>query len=362
MQIIADNTRNGELVILVEHLDDLWVLYNTIQPGDRIKGRTVRRVVLREGDTGERRPMTLTINVQKIEFHEFSNALRVLGTILEGPDDFVAIGQHHTFSLEPATKVHLYKDQWLRSDIERIRKSLEQQAKFMVLMIAIESGLANLALLSNYSLTPLTEVNENIPGKRFEKQYQKEALNEFYAHISQIVLENLKKFNIQVVIICGPGFTKEHYSEFLREQLNVTKQKLDVRVMNASSGELSGIYEILRSGEVASTLSSFKVAQDEVLLSEFVETLGKSPDKVVYGLKGVEPAAQMGAIKKLLLCDTLLRTGDKDRRKIIDSILTATESNRGEVHILSTDNPAGDQLERYGSIAAIVRFAVNQEE
>ena len=73
MQVLLDNTRNGELSLLIESLDDLWVLYNIIRTEDRLRGRTVRRVVIREGDAGERRPMVLTIRVEKVEFHEYSN-------------------------------------------------------------------------------------------------------------------------------------------------------------------------------------------------------------------------------------------------------------------------------------------------
>jgi protein pelota len=359
MQILEDNTRNGELVVLVENLDDLWVLYNVLRPGDRIRGRTFRRVVIREGEAGDRRPMVLTINVEKVEFHEFANYLRVLGAILEGPDDFVAIGQHHTFNLEPGDKISIFKEEWLRNDVERIRRNLGRKSALLVMIIAIESGLANIALLSNYSLTPVTEISENIPGKRYEKQYQKEAMNEFYNHVSLVVKENLERHQIQVIIVCGPGFTKEHYLEQLREELKNTKYSVDIRAMNASSGELSAIYEILRNGTVTTICTDFQVAKDEMLLADFIERLGRDSGTVTYGMKPVCLAAQMGAIEKLLICDVLLRTGDNEQRKIIDDTLNLTEQNRGEVHILSTANPAGDQLQRYGKIAAILRFKVD---
>ena len=103
MQVLVDKTRNGELKVLIESLDDLWVIYNIIRENNQIKGRTFRRVVMREGDSGVRKPMTLLLNIQKVEFHEFTNRLRVLGTILEGPEDWVSTGQHHTFNLEPGS-------------------------------------------------------------------------------------------------------------------------------------------------------------------------------------------------------------------------------------------------------------------
>jgi protein pelota len=362
MQVLMDNTKNGELSLLIESLDDLWILYNIIQPHDRVRARTLRRVVLKEGDSGDRKPMMLTLNVEKVEFHEFTNHLRVLGTILEGPDDFVAIGQHHTFNLETSEKVQIFKDEWFRSDIERIRKNIMRKDNIMILAIAIESGLANLALLSNYSLTPISEINENIPGKRYDKQFYKEAVAAFFSNVNTVVMENLERHKILLVIICGPGFTKEQYLENLREILSKTKFETELRTITASSGELSSIYEILRNGTVASLNADFKVAQDELLMGEFVTRLGKNTGTIAYGLKEVQMAVEMGAVEKILICDLLLRTNDKQTRVLIDTILNDTEKNRGEVHILSTANPAGDQLKSYGEIAALLRYRIKIAE
>ncbi len=83
MQILKDNTKkSGALVVQIESLDDLWVLYNILKPGDQMKGRTTRRVVIREGDTGQRQSMVLKLDIKKVEFHEFTSKLRVLGTII----------------------------------------------------------------------------------------------------------------------------------------------------------------------------------------------------------------------------------------------------------------------------------------
>lgn len=362
MQIIADNTRTGELALIVDNLDDLWVLYNIIQKDDRIRSRTVRRVVVREGDSGERKPMILTIKVDSVEFYEFSNRLRILGSIIEGPDDFVAIGEHHTLNIEEGTKLSIFKDTWLRNDIERIRKNLGKKDRAIILAIALENGLANIALLSNYSLTPVSEISENIPGKRYDKQLQTELMNNFYGQITTIVMDHLARYKIGMVILCGPGFTKEHYGEILREQLTKTQNHLDIRMLGASSGEISSIYEILKNGTVASLSADLEIAQDGNLMTEFLTRLGKGEGTIAYGIKEVEAAAEMGAIETMMICDTMLRVGNIAERKRVDDILNNVEKNRGIVHIMSVTTPAGDQLQNYGKIAALLRFRANFSE
>lgn len=359
MQIIYDKTRNGELKVLLENLDDLWVIYNILRPNDRIKGRTFRRVVIREGDSGNRKPMTLLITVQKVEFHEFTNRLRVLGTIGEGPEDWVSIGQHHTFNLEPGSKITIFKDKWFRNDIQRIRRNLEKKSESIILCMAIENGLANIVLLSNYSLTPITEIKENIPGKRYSKQMHKEIVQKFYTKVITVLDENISKYSIGLVAVCGPGFVKEHFIDLYKEKYGKDSQQIKLIAINASSGEVSAIYEILRNGSLASHQSDFKIAQDEMIMQRFIELLGKDNGTIMYGMDQVKMSASMGAVEHLLICDVLLRSSDKELRKKIESALNDTEKNRGQVHILSTANPAGEQLENYGKIAAILRYKVN---
>ena len=361
MQVLVDKTQqSGELKVLIENLDDLWVIYNIIHENDQIKGRTFRRVVIREGDAGTRKPMTLLLNVQKVEFHEFTNRLRVLGTIIEGPEDWVSTGQHHTFNLEPGSKISIFKDKWYRNDIQRIRRNLEKKSSSIILCVAIENGLANLALLSNYSLTAITEIKENIPGKRYSKQMHKEIVERFYTNVSSVIDENLSKYPINLVVICGPGFFKEHFVEVYREKHSAhNNNNVKITAVSASSGEISAIYEILRNGTITSLKADFKIAKDEMIMQEFIELLGKDNDTITYGINQVKKVALMGAIEHLLVCAVMLRVADKDSRKDIEEILNNTEINRGQVHILSTANPAGEQLENYGKIAAILRYKVN---
>lgn len=359
MQILFNNTANGELKVQIDSLDDLWILYNIIQPEDHIKGRTVRRVSLREGDAGTRKPMTLFLHVKKVEFHEFSNRLRVLGTILEGPQDWVSIGDHHTFNLEPGKRITIFKEKWFRNDIERIKRNLNKKESSMALCVAIENGLANLALLSNYSLNIITEIQENIPGKRYAKQHHQKAVERFYNSVSTVLEENINRHHISLVMLCGPGFTKEDFLHYYQENFSNGDKAVQMRTLNASSGELSAIYEILRNGTVAEQMVDFKVAQEEMLMTQFIENLGKDDGTVAYGLDDTLIASQMGAIEDLLVCDIMVRTSDLELREKIEEILNNTEKMRGNVHILSTKNPAGEQLEGYGNIAGILRYRVD---
>ncbi|MFX0029352.1 MAG: hypothetical protein ACFE8B_09090 [Candidatus Hermodarchaeota archaeon] len=112
MKILKIDQKLREIIVKPENLNDLWTLYNIISEGDEVSTRTQRRVILKEGSTGERKVMNLKLKVESISFHEFSNRLRVKGKILEGPDDFISYGSYHTFNIEPLLKIRIIKEKW----------------------------------------------------------------------------------------------------------------------------------------------------------------------------------------------------------------------------------------------------------
>ena len=128
MKILKFDEKKGEMSLQVESLNDLWVLYNVIYPGDKVEARTVRRVVVREGEKGERRPMKLGLTVVDVSFYEFANRLRIKGQIYEGPEDFVSMGKYHTLNLEPGQSLKVIKETWYGHLIQRIRKSIQNRA------------------------------------------------------------------------------------------------------------------------------------------------------------------------------------------------------------------------------------------
>ena len=216
---ILDIDKKEEIISLrTEDLNDLWTLYNIIAKNDHTTAQTNRRIVLKEGSKGERKQMKLKIIVDSIAFHEFSNRLRVKGTILEGPEDFVSYGTYHTINIEPGQKLTIKKPKWLKSEIKRLRKSSRFQTDFVMLIIAIETGLATIALITNYSHNRIATVKKNIPGKRYEQLHRNKAYEEFYSDISSIVKEKTESVDLKIIIICGPGSTKDHLTKFIKKK------------------------------------------------------------------------------------------------------------------------------------------------
>lgn len=355
MKILEINKKNGEITVKIENLNDLWALYNIINKGDEVSARTQRRVVLKEGTTGDRKVMRLKLKVEAISFHEFSNRLRVKGKILEGPDDFVSYGSYHTFNIEVLQKITITKEEWSRHEIKRLKESSKFETNFLILIVAIETGLATIALITNFSHKRIATIKKHIPGKRYQQSHRNKALMEFFEDIGKVIKENLKSYDVNLIIISGPGKTKDSLIDHLKEMLD-TKYSSRIETYRASSGTESAIIETLKSKELALIKKNVKILQETALLENITAQFAEDADFIVIGIEEISNAVERGAIKQLLIADTMIRGVSKDKKLEIEKIIERTEDSGGEVIIMSTENITGEQLVNLGSIVGILRY------
>lgn len=354
MIILDQDKKKGEITVRVQDLNDLWTLYNIISKEDVVSSLTQRRVVMKEGSSGERKVMRLTLKVDDVAFHEFSNRLRIKGTILEGPDDYVSFGSYHTINLEINQKITITKDEWMRQDLMRLKESSKLSTNFVMLIIAMETGLANVALITNYSHNNIATIRKNIPGKRYEQSFRKKFLQDFFEDVKRIIESNIETRDINLIIICGPGSTKDQFIRWLKENSN--KEFDNIRSLHASSGTESAIYETLKSQELSKMKEKVKILQETEKIEQVLTQLAKDADLIAIGSDEVSKAARMGAIEQLLVADTVIRGSAKSKKLEIEDIINNVEQTGGQVDILNTKHPAGEQLTDLGSLIAILRY------
>lgn len=355
MKILELNTNLEELTLKVESLNDLWSLYNVISKDDEITSRTQRRVVIKEGSKGERKPMSLKLRVEAVSFHEFSNRLRIRGTILEGPEDFVSYGTYHTFNIEIGSILSIKKEKWLKSELDRIQKASKFESKFDMLIIAIETGLATISLVTNYSYNHIATIKKNIPGKRYEQLHRNKAYDEFYYDIAHVLVQNTEKANIDLIIVCGPGNVRDHFVEYLDEKTHFTEME-KIRSFHTSSGTESAINEVLKSNELNKIKNNVKILQESQKIEEIFQLFATNPDLIAIGFDEVENAVRHNAVKELFIVDALIRGSSKDKKLHIEDIITKIEKTQGKINILSSEHPTGKQIDDLGALVAILHY------
>ncbi len=339
MQILSYHPERGDIRVKAESLEDLWHLDHILEEGDCIKGKTFRRAeqksdVLRP-QRAEKKLVTLTIRAEKIDFHQYSNWLRVTGSIIEGED----AGSYHTINVEEGTVLTITK-KWRQYHLNRLREAVSESTKPKILIVVLDDEGADFGILRQFGLEEVATIYSRIPGKR-EPSQRKAAKHHFYEEISKKITE----YELSV-IVAGPGFTKEEFKKYFKEV-----HGKDVMIESVSTTGRTGLYEVVKRGYIEKVYQDSKTAKDIQLVEQlFCEIL---KGEAVYGLKEVEKAVDYSACEKVLVVDTLLR-----KSREAESLLEKARQKRGEIHIVSSQHEGGKKLETLGGIAAFLRFKI----
>lgn len=220
MEILEEKPKEGKIKIKAETLDDLWHLYHIISEGDVVYAKTLRKQAQRSDslrpEKVEAVPVFLGIKAEKINLHRFANQLRITGPIIYASREDVPLGRYHTLTVEPGTVITIQKEKWKNYHIERLKEAIESSKKARVMIVAIEDGEAEIAIVREYGLDFVGSITYNISGKRYNIKRDDEE-KKFFHEVAKSMEELMKRENIEKAIVAGPGFYKENFVNFLRE-------------------------------------------------------------------------------------------------------------------------------------------------
>ncbi|HDI42297.1 MAG TPA: mRNA surveillance protein pelota [Candidatus Bathyarchaeota archaeon] len=357
LKIIAEDLRHGRLKLKPENLDDLWTLYNVIQPGDHITAKTTREV-RPEGEArqkkGRRKLVTLRLEVKRATWDRALNRLRVLGVIREAPEELEALGKHHTITIKPGTPFLLEKEQWPKYMLEQIRKATEVE-QTPVVIVAIDDEEYAIAVLRHRGPEVKTEEKTRLPGK-LEAERRESAVQAYLAEAAKALSSVWREVGGPIVI-AGPAYMKNRLHNHLREKHPELAERVSALVSTSSAGQ-AGVYEAIRSGALDKVLANIRMMEESQAVKELLTRIGKGDGRAVYGEEQTERAAQYGAVETLLITDEKLRTAQDDRRKALENIMHSVEKQGGKIIIVSTEHEAGKNLRSLGGIAALLRFPI----
>ena len=347
MRVIYKDLKHGKIKLRIETLDDLWHLHHLIEPNDIVTAQTWRRErevkdKLRP-ERLEKRRLTLSIRVEEVEFHKHANRLRLLGTIVSGPD----VGKHHSFSLEPGSTLAITKT-WRPYHLDRIREAVRASRRPRVLLVALDDVSAELALVRQYGLDELGIISRARAGKRYAVKREADE-RKFFHKLAAAMKDIISREGVRASIVAGPGFTTDAFVVFLREKY--PELVSSVRHDDVSSGGRAGLYEIVRRGLVEQVSREDRISFETSLVEQLMAEIAKG-GLATYGKADVERAASLGAIEKLLAADELLRRHGVG----IEEVLERVRRTRGQVIVVSTDHDAGKQLMALGGVVALLRF------
>ncbi len=333
MKVLKQVLKENLMELKVENEEDLWHLSFILEIGDLIKMKSFRTSSVGK----EKVPCVLKLRVEKISYE--GKRIRTTGKILEGPEKVEA--GYHTFNIEENSFFLLWKENWKKYQKDRIKKAIKDK-KYKILACLIEKEDVSFYVITEMGIKFVGEKESEIPGKMFKGDKSE---NEFFGE----VIASLKSIESDKIILAGPGFEKENLARVIKDKEKELKNKIFVQ--NTSVTGKTGVTEIIKRGAIEKIVKESRISSEINLVEKFLELLSKNKE-VSYGLKEVQRAIVLGAVKDLLISE------NKIREKGVITLMGSAEKNRAEIHIIHVDHDSGRQLESLGGIAAILRFKI----
>lgn len=352
MRILRKDFGKGFVQLRVDSLDDLWYLSQIIDIGDKVSGKTERKLKL--GEAGERtktvtKVLWLKIDVEKVDFSRFSNQLRVSGKVIETREEAVPLGSYHSIEFEEGTVASIEKASWPIYQRKRLQDAVESGGE-NILLIVMDREEATIAHLTQAGYELLTELRGEVGKKGYDTQKGKD----FYTELSQLLQEYQKRLGAQAIIIASPAFWKEDFLAILKKKDAALTTKVHLASCNDTGR--TGVEEILKRQELKDVLKKDRTTKETTLVDAVFAEIGKQ-GAAAYGWDEVNTAVESGAVKVLLVTDAFFhRAREEGRFAALDTLMKNVDAAKGDVHIVSTEHEAGKRLDGIGGIAALLRY------
>ncbi len=351
MRILSKDIKHGTIKLLVQGADDLWHLSQIIDPGDLVGAQTERKLKLggSENSTSVKRTFFITIKSEKVEYDEGTKQLRILGTT-QGELEEVPKGSYQTIEARPGLAIEITKEHWLGFQLARLDEAAQEIFSDTLVCLADREN-AIIAILKSHGYEVLVELSGDVQKKYDGKMQTKE----FYPEVVRKLVEYNSRFSLSTIIIASPAFWKEELIKEIKDEL--LRKKIKTATVNTV--DRSGLEEVLKDPLLTAIIGEDRATKEAMLMEDFLKHL--STDGLCsYGEPEVQKAADMGAIKLLLLSSGFVSVKRaEDSFAPIDQLMKRVDATSGEVFILNSKNDPGKRLDALGGVCAILRFGVS---
>ncbi len=325
--------------VTVESQEDNWYLSHIITSGDFVSGITERKIKVGQEPNVKtvRKKVWIKLEVEKVEYEPEHKSLRILGPIVEGPED-VSKGSYHSFSLEEGESIKIEKEEWGVYEIKKLKESLEKNIQ--ALLVIFDREEARFAKLDSTGFEEISKLKGDVQKKGYDVN-----TTNFYKEINSALEEYVSTQNPECIVIASPSFWKEYLEKELSE--NVKKR---VIWSSISGNNKAAFKELLRKKEVVSGLKNHRVSRQEKLVQDVMRSIAE--EKACIGLNETKKAVNIGAVEKLFVTESFLRKSKEESKyKDLDKLLSLAESMQGEIHIVDSE-----EIDGVGGICGILRW------
>jgi len=319
------------------------------------------------------------------------------------PQNGVGSERLETYVIKPPEpiKTYLYRcDAKFHTDY--LQELLREKETYGIILV--DSSAATFATLRGRGLKIVLRITSGVPGKtraggqsarRFERLREMRLQEDFRRvgdHANEIFLpiEDLKG-----LIIAGPGPTKYDFEK--GDYLNYMLKNKVIDIIDTAYVSEQGVEEVV--AKAPEIMQKIRYVEEKQIVQQFLYEIGHDTGIATYGEQEVRRALQVGAVKKLLLSNSLdivrvtvkcnacgyeeqeaLKTRElisfeqslngkpcpkckapalviTETQDLIEDFAKMAEEANTEVEIVSGETEEGQMLKNaFGGIAAVLRF------
>ena len=374
----------GRATLIPNTREDMLHVYNLIAVKD-ILHTIIRRRNYGKGDdatTGKNGKtegsvefLSVVMWIRKIDYDCEASEIQIKGTIKDPEEDDPdedEDGEPVTCALKLERRFTVEKFYWDTVAIQRLNIALRQSNELDVAAVIMQEGLAHICVVSKFMTRVVAKIEYKILSKRMGTRKHEQGLNKFYDLIQKSMLRHINVNATKCILLASPGFVNDHFLQYMMEKTDdktVNDMKNDVLLRNrnkfllayCSSGFKHSLNEVLmcKDPAISRTLEEKNAISEMRVLEEFYDMLHTDANKAYYGLKHVEYAFSLDAVKKLIISDALFLT--EDRQKYVE-LAERVQMEGNELCILSSFHASGEQLEEFAGIAVILQFPIPEPE
>lgn len=312
-----------------------------------------------------------------------------------------------TYMIVPPEPIHIYLYRCdARFHTEYLQEMLREKETYGILLI--DASDATLATLQGRRLEIVLQLTSGVPGKtraggQSARRYERlrdMRIQEYFTRVGQHANEIFMPIeDLKGLIIAGPGPTKYDFEK--GEYLNYMLKNKIIDVIDTAYVEEQGVKEVV--DKAPEIMRKVRYVEEKRIMQQFLYEIGHDTGVVTYGEDEVRRALQNGAVKMLLLSESLdaervsVKCGScgyveqqtvksqnligfeqslagkpcpkckatslaiAERRDIVDDLAELAESTNAEVEVISVETEEGQMLKNsFGGVAALLRFKVGQ--
>lgn len=365
----ADSDGGAIISLLPKDKEDLFAVYQLIDKDDEV---ICKKMVTTNLDESGKKKATdlvkLKLRIISSEFDLKNESLRYKGVTVAddsgGANVDIPIGKFFSFTVNYTYPFTIIKDDVNQFTQKVLDEASRTDTKADTAAVVLQEGIAHICLLTNSSTILKQKIEYSMPKKKratdvakFEQKSEK-----FYKAIYEGIKKSFDFVKLKVIILCSPGFYAktllDKIMQYAEEQQNkdILTAKDKFLVAHCSTGYLQGISEVLKDPWYASKLKNTKYTQEAVVMDEFMKHLNDDDYKAWYGEHEVTKAAELGAIKILMVSDSLLRSDDFNERKKYLGLVEDVERTGGEALVFSSFHTSGEELNKLTGAACILKY------